>query len=200
MIKTKKTAIIAAMAAFWGIIGVVVATSGPLQFSYSFSTGTTQAPQSQAISIARAELAAADATGYRQVKPLAANVIAPNTPFVIYIEPINLTSTFENGVIKGSMTVDIEVRNSAGAVVGNQKAAWKLPVSVAATSQRPLTQVFANLNLTHLTFAPGHYQLVVRVHDDLSGQVAERAIDVELREPAAAAPGSQPAPAQPPRR
>lgn len=133
------------------------------------------------IKVERIELASDTATGYRKFTARGSNVIAPGTPFNIYFEPTNLVTKFENGAVRASMTVDIEVRNSAGEVVGQQAGAWKLPLSVQSTTNARLKDVYASLALTHLNFAEGSYKVLIRVHDDFGGKSTEATLDIELR-------------------
>jgi len=144
------------------------------------------APQTQ-IAVQRIALAQGAATGFGQFRARS-NVIVPGTPFNIYFEPTNLATRFENGNVRASMSVDILVRNAQGQTVATRDSAWQLPLSRPSTGPAPLTEVFGDLTLNHLTFAEGRYQVVLRIHDDFNGTFVDRTIDVELRR-AAVTPG-----------
>lgn len=148
---------------------------------------TSTAPASQNIGIQRISLTQAAATGFGQFQARS-NVIAPGTPFHIYFEPTNLTTRFENGNVRASMSVDILVRNAQGQTVAVRDNAWQLPLVRASSSPAPLTQVYGDLMLNHLNFAEGNYQIVLRIHDDLNGTFVDQTLDVILRVAAASGP------------
>ncbi len=155
-------------------------------------TPTPAQPQAQraqpsaTIGIARIALTQNPATGFGQFQARS-SVIAPGTPFHIYFEPTNLATRFENGTLRGSMSVDILVRNARGETVAVLDNGWQVPQVRAATAAGPLTQAFGEIRLNHLNFAEGRYQLVLRIHDDFSGQFVDRVLDVELRQAPVAA-------------
>ncbi len=151
------------------------------QTAATSTDGTTSpATNGQGIGIQRIALSNAAAAGFGQFQPRS-NVIAPGTPFHIYFEPTNLATRFENGNVRASMSVDILVRNLQGQTVAVRDNAWQLPLSRAASGPAPLTQVYGDLMLNHLTFPEGRYQIVLRIHDDLNGTFADRTLDVDLR-------------------
>lgn len=147
------------------------------------------------IAVERIVLTQAAATGFGQIRERS-NVIAPGTPFHIYFEPQNLATRFESGSVRASMSIDILVRNEKGETVAVRDNAWQLPISRVSAGPAPLTQVYGDLMLNHLTFADGRYQVVLRIHDDFSGQFVDRVIDVELRR-AAVAPAQRLSQSQP---
>lgn len=192
----KQKAIVAAVfVPVWGLIGLGLVSAENLSFSYSFKTGTNQTGSSDtgatsSLAIDRAQLTTGPVQGYRSFQPLTSNVITAGTPFNIYVEPTGLTTRFQqtgaSGTVSAAMTIDLEIRNAAGAVVAAQPAAWKVPVSVASPSHRPLSNVYVSLPINHLTFTDGRYRIQLRVHDDLGAKFVDRAIDIELRTATAA--------------
>jgi len=142
--------------------------------------GTTSTAIAQNIGIQRISLAQNAATGFGQFQARS-NIIAPGTPFHIYFEPTNLTTRFENGNVRASMSVDILVRNAQGQTVAVRDNAWQLPLVRASSGPAPLTQVYGDLMLNHLTFPEGNYQLVLRIHDDLNGTFVDQTLDIVLR-------------------
>jgi hypothetical protein len=144
---------------------------------------STDGTTSNSIAIQRISLAQSAATGFGQFQARS-NVIAPGTPFHIYFEPTNLTTRFENGNVRALMSVDILVRNAQGQTVAVRDNAWQLPIVRASSGPAPLTQIYGNLMLNHLTFPEGNYQIVLRIHDDLNGTFVDRTLDIELRRPA----------------
>lgn len=146
-------------------------------------TAGTDGTSSQGIGIQRIALAQAAATGFGQFQARS-NVIAPGTPFHIYFEPTNLATRFENGNVRASMSVDILVRNAQGQTVAVRDSAWQLPLVRASSGPAPLTQVYGDLMLNHLTFPEGSYQVVLRIHDDLNGTFVDQTLDIELRQQA----------------
>lgn len=148
---------------------------------------TLRSQQTAGIAVERIMLTQAAATGFGQFQARS-NVIAPGTPFHIYFEPTNLATRFETGAVRASMSIDILVRNERGETVATRDNAWQLPLSRASTGPAALTQVYGDVMLNGLTFAEGRYQVVLRIHDDFSGQFVDRVIDLELRRaPVAAA-------------
>lgn len=137
-----------------------------------------------AINIQRISLAERAATGFGQFRPRS-NVIAPGTAFNIYFEPTNLASRIENGNVRHSMSVDVLVRNTQGQTVVARDNLWQLPLSRTAAEAAAQPQLYADLTVTRLDLPDGRYQLVLRIHDDLNGTFADRALDIELRRPAA---------------
>ncbi|MGE0765064.1 MAG: hypothetical protein AB7L90_01250 [Hyphomicrobiaceae bacterium] len=146
-------------------------------------TASTDGTTSNSIGIRRISLTQAAATGFGQFQARS-NVIAPGTPFHIYFEPTNLATRFENGNIRASMSVDILVRNSQGQTVAVRDNAWQLPLTRASAGPAPLTQVYGDLMLNHLTFPEGSYKVVLRIHDDLNGTFVDQTLDIELRQQA----------------
>ena len=144
---------------------------------------TTSTAVSQNIGIQRIALSQAAATGFGQFQARS-NVIAPGTPFHIYFEPTNLTTRFENGNVRASMSVDFLVRNAQGQTVAVRDNAWQIPLAQASSEPRGLSQVYADLTLNYLTFPEGTYQIVLRIHDDLNGTFVDRTLDIELRQQA----------------
>ncbi|MEZ5816373.1 MAG: hypothetical protein R3D44_04765 [Hyphomicrobiaceae bacterium] len=110
-------------------------------------------------------------------------MIAPGTPFNIYFEPTNLTTRFENGNVRASMSVDILIRDTQGQTLAVRDNAWQLPLTRASSGPAPLTSVYGDLMLNHLNFAEGRYQIVLRIHDDFNGTFVDRTLDIELRRP-----------------
>jgi hypothetical protein len=145
---------------------------------------TTATANTATIAIQRVALASAPATAFGQFQARS-SVIAPGTPFNIYIEPTNLATRFENGQVRASMSIDILVRNAQGQTVAVQDNAWQLPITRPSAGPAQLTQVYGSLTVNHLTFPEGRYQIVLRVHDDNSGAFVDQTIDVELRAQAA---------------
>jgi hypothetical protein len=157
-------------------------------------------PASTTIGIQRIVLTQGAATGFGEFQSRS-NVIPPGTPFNIYFEPTNLATRFEGGNVRASMSVDILVRNANGETVATRDNAWQLPLAAAASAPAPLTRVYGDLMLNHLTFADGRYQIVLRIHDDFNGTFVDQVMDIELKS-AQATPGprlSQAAPAAPQR-
>jgi hypothetical protein len=159
------------------VLSTIAAATG--NFAVRLDLAAKQSPQGQqtaaastsntgsAIAIQRIALSQGAATSFGQFQARS-NVIEPGTPFNIYFEPTNLATRFENGNVSASMSVDILVRNAQGQ-------------TVPSTGPAPLTQVYGDLMLNHLTFAEGRYQVVLRIHDDFNGTFADRTLDVELR-------------------
>ena len=172
------------------VLSTIAAATG--NFAVRLDLASKQSPQAQqtaaasetntgsAIAIQRIALSQGAATGFGQFQART-NVIAPGTPFNIYFEPTNLTTRFENGNVRASMSVDILVRDAQGQTVAVRDNAWQLPLTRPSTGPAPLTQVYGDLMLNHLTFAEGRYQVVLRIHDDFNGTFVDQTLDVELR-------------------
>lgn len=166
------------------VLSTIAAATG--NFAVRLDQASKQAAAAEAarpsapIAIQRIELTQGAATGFGQFRSRS-SVIAPGTPFNIYFEPTSLTTRFENGNVRASMSVDILVRNAQGQTVAVRDNAWQLPISRPSAGPAPLTQVYGDLMLNHLTFAEGRYQVVLRIHDDFNGTFADRTLDVELR-------------------
>lgn len=184
------------LAAGFAVLATVASATG--NFAVRLEAAAQQAartPAGATIAVERIQLTQAAATGFGQIQPRP-NVIAPGTPFHIYFEPQNLATRFENGAVRASMSIDILVRNERNETVAVRDNAWQLPISRVSTGPAPLTQVYGDLMLNHLTFADGRYQVVLRIHDDFNGSFVDRVIDVELRQ-AAVTPGPRLSQTQP---
>jgi hypothetical protein len=83
------------------------------------------------------------------------------------------------------MSVDILIRNAQGKTVAARDNAWQLPLVRPSSGPAPLTQVYGDLTVNHLTFPDGAYKIVLRIHDDLNNTFADRTLDIELRSAAA---------------
>ena len=83
------------------------------------------------------------------------------------------------------------MNQARGETVAALDNGWQVPQVRAATAAGPLTQAFGEIRINHLNFAEGRYQLVLRIHDDFSGQFVDRVLDIELRQGATAAAGQR---------
>jgi hypothetical protein len=132
------------------------------------------------------QLASAPADGFRKFKPLNSNVIPPKTAFTIYFEPSNLTTRFEDRTIKGSMTVDGEVRNSRGELLIAEKGAWKLPLAVKSDTHAGLTNLFASVSTQGLDLPDGRYTMTLRINDEFGQKSVESIVELNIRQDAPA--------------
>ncbi|MFM9943297.1 MAG: hypothetical protein ACKVP7_27850 [Hyphomicrobiaceae bacterium] len=151
------------------------------------------------LGVDRAQLIERQASGYRQFTPARSNVIAPGTPFNIYLEPLNLTARFDGAALRAAMTIDLELRDATGQSVGRQNAAWKVPVTHATTRNGPLPPVYASLSFNFNQLPDGAYSMILHVNDDFGGGVAQATIAIQVQNGAGAPPPSPPPQVQAPR-
>lgn len=111
------------------------------------------------------------------------NMIAPTAGFNIYVEPTGLTSQFQNGAVRASMSVDALIRDARGVTVIAQDNVWQLPIVHPSARAAALPAVYANLTVNPLRLTAGTYQLVLRIHDDLAGTFVDRSLDITLGSP-----------------
>jgi hypothetical protein len=138
--------------------------------------------QFQTLQITRILLTNGRATGFNQLNPRSGTEYRRGEEMDIYFEPSNLTTRFEDGNIRASMTVDLEVRDAEGRVIVNQEGAWKLPVAVKSNSHLPLANVFAAMSTTPINLPAGRYQFKVRIHDDFGGNFVDRFVNITILE------------------
>lgn len=163
------------------VLSTIAAATGNFAVRFEAASQQQQAlAQTGGINIQRITLSERAATGFGQFRQRS-NVVAPNAAFNIYFEPTNVTTRFENGNVRASLSVDILVRNAQGQTVAVRDNFWQLPISRASTAPTQLSEVYGDLSVPGLNFAEGRYQLVLRIHDDFGGTFADRTIDVELR-------------------
>lgn len=133
----------------------------------------------QVIQIVRLSTVAAAARSYRdpELKEQAAYKLGE--PVRLYVETANLVPVFATKLdgsleMKGSMSFDLELRNTAGAIVKSGKNVLRTPVVQPISSEQKQlfasgklrwTQLYANINLDP-KLPPGTYSGTLRVHDD----------------------------------
>lgn len=130
------------------------------------------------------QLAAAPAEGFRKFKPLGSNVIRPKAAFTVYFEPTNLTTRFEDRTIKGSMSIDGEVRNNRGELLVAEKGAWKLPLNVQSDTHAGLTNLFASVSTQGLDLPDGRYTMTLRINDEFGQKSVESLVELNIRQDA----------------
>lgn len=177
-----------------GIMGIATLASQSEAFHVRFKpvaqqtrTDTTpvasQTPNEvRSIEISRILFTNGRATGFNQVKPRTGTEYRRGEPMDIYFEPRTLVTRYEDGHIRGAMSVDLEVRDADGKVIVNEKGAWKLPVAVKAPSHLPLSQVYAAMSTNPINLPAGRYQLQLRIHDDFGGTFSDRNVAITVVE------------------
>jgi hypothetical protein len=144
---------------------------------------SNQAPsQFQSIEISRILLSTGQAQGFNQVTPRTGTEYRRGEQMDIYFEPRSLVTRYEDGQVRASMTVDLEVRDAEGKVIVSQQGAWKLPIAVKAPSHLPLTQLFAAMSTTPINLPAGSYQFKLRIHDDFGGSYLDRQVGITIVE------------------
>ena len=167
------------------VLSTIAAATGNFAVRFEAASQQQQASrQAEGINIQRIALSERAATGFGQFRQRS-SVIVPGAAFNIYFEPTNLTTRFENGNVRASMSVDILVRNAQGQTVAARDNFWQLPLTRASATATQLSEVYGDLTVPGLNFAEGRYQIVLRIHDDFGGTFADRTLDVELRRAAA---------------
>ncbi len=152
---------------------------------------TTATRPASALALDNAQLIAAQATAFRQFTRARNNVVSPGTPFHMYFEPRNLTTRFDGRAVRVSMTIDLELRNSAGEAVGRQTAAWNLPIEHPSTQNVPLPPAYASLSFNFNQLADGAYTVVLQVRDDFGSGTAQTVFAIQVRNRAAVPPQAQ---------
>ena len=173
-----------------GIMGLATLASNSDAFQVRFKPVaqqtrevSNQAPsQFQSIEISRILLSTGQAQGFNQVTPRTGTEYRRGEQMDIYFEPRSLVTRYEDGQVRASMTVDLEVRDAEGKVIVSQQGAWKLPIAVKAPSHLPLTQLFAAMSTTPINLPAGSYQFKLRIHDDFGGSYLDRQVGITIVE------------------
>ncbi|MFV0296902.1 MAG: hypothetical protein ACK5JT_12380 [Hyphomicrobiaceae bacterium] len=133
------------------------------------------------IGVGRIEITKGPAAGFGKAVPRP-GPIDPDVGFNIYFEPSGLATRFQHGHVEASMTVDVLIRNADNTTVASQDGAWRLPLAVAAAADGKLGSVYGDLSVNPLHLADGDYQIVLRIHDDVSGRFVDRVLNVEVKD------------------
>ena len=108
-------------------------------------------------------------TGYGMYDTRAATVFKIGEPLISYVEPVGLTwRAGEDGKLESAFAVDLELLDTKGEVLAEQKAFGTFAFRSLVRNQ----EVFAKLTLTLDDPPPGDYVLRYRFRDANSGAVA----------------------------
>ncbi len=173
-----------------GIMGVATLASQSDAFQVRFKPVaqqtrevSNQAPsQFQSVEVTRILLSNGRATGFNQVTPRTGTEYRRGEEMSIYFEPRALKTRYEDGHIRASMSVDLEVRDADGKVLVNEVGAWKLPIAVKAPSHLPLSELFAAMSTNPINLPAGRYQFKLRIHDDFGGTFTDRHVGITMVE------------------
>ena len=92
----------------------------------------------------------------------------PGEPLISYVEPVGLTWRDTNGTLESQFTVDLELLDTKGTVLAEQKAFGSFAFKGSVRNQ----EVFAKLTLNLTSPPAGDYVLRYRFRDAASGAVA----------------------------
>ena len=98
----------------------------------------------------------------------------------IYFEPRALVTRYEDGHIRASITIDVEVRDEDGKIIADERGAWKLPIAVKAPSHLPLSQLFGAVSTNPVNLPAGISALTLRIHDDFGGFSTDRQVRITM--------------------
>ncbi len=173
-----------------GIMGVATLASQSEAFQVRFKPVALQqeaqqqvrpvSTQVQSLEINRIVFTADRAQGFNKFTARETTEFRRGEEFHFYFEPRALVTRYEDGHIRASMTVDIEIRNEAGNLIIEERGAWKLPIAVKAPSHLPLTQLFAGISTNPVNLQAGTYTLKLRIHDDFGGFSTERQVRITM--------------------
>jgi hypothetical protein len=177
-----------------GIMGIATLASQSEAFNVRFKpvaqqTRTATAPvasqtpsEVRSIEINRILFTNGRATGFNQIKPRKGTEYRRGELLDIYFEPGTLVTRYEDGHVRGAMSIDLEIRDADGNVIVNEKGGWKLPIAVKAPSHLPLSQVYAAVSTNPINLPAGRYQISLRIHDDFGGTFADRNVTITIVE------------------
>lgn len=160
-----------------GIMGLATVASSHDGFTVRFRPVAQEvAQQSRAIEVDRVLVITEQAKSFRRYTTRPSSEFRRGDQVDIYFEPRNLGTRYTDGAVRSHLTIDLQLIDSSGKVIGERKAAWKLPIAVKAPSHLPLTNVYVSLTTPTINAGPGNYVLKLRIHDD----VADRFVDQEV--------------------
>ncbi len=136
--------------------------------------------QIQSLEIDRIAFTTERARAFSQFTPRTSSEFRRGEEFHIYLEPRALVTRYEEGHIRASVTIDIEIRNEAGNVIVDERGAWKLPIAVKAPSHLPLSQLFGAVSTNPVNLPAGNYTFKLRIHDDFGGFSTERQVRITM--------------------
>ena len=119
--------------------------------------------------IGKAAFAAAPPTGYGMYAPRPSDIFKVGEPLISYVEPVGLTwRDAGDGKVESEFTVDLELLDSKGEMLAEQKAFGSFTFRSFVRNQ----ELFAKLTLTLDEPPAGDYVLRYRFRDAISGAVA----------------------------
>ncbi|MQX36964.1 hypothetical protein [Roseospira navarrensis] len=113
--------------------------------------------------LTRIEPSTEAATGFRAYTPREAAPYPAGTPLHLYIEPIGLDYTLEDGRYAMGLKADFLLLDTKGTILGGQRDFADVPFR----SRVPSTDVFMTMSLGTESLPPNDYVLQVTVRDGL---------------------------------
>jgi hypothetical protein len=107
-------------------------------------------------------LVAAKASSYGAYTPRKDAIFEGDEAMLFYLEPKNLVyPRNEKGFYTPGLSIDLEIRDAAGLVVGRKERFGVFPF----TSQSPLQDIYVNLETSLTGAPPGNYEVRFVLHD-----------------------------------
>ena len=146
-----------------------------------------QGKPSSPMTVESVTLTTAHATDVGKFTARGSNVVRPGTGFFIYFEPRNLSTTFNDGQVRASVSVDVLIQDAAGTGIIGQDNAWQVPFTTASTQHRSIARAWSSLEVPGLNLADGRYILTLRIHDEVARTFVDRKIELEYSQNASVA-------------
>ncbi len=115
--------------------------------------------------------------GFGMYTPRKSNVFKDGEVIIVYIEPVGLHWTLENGIYHSLAMMDYEVRTQDGKVIAGQHAFGKMDFKSREQNQEVMYKVDLRFSGAH----PGKYTLVLTCHEASTGHSTSTEFPIEFQ-------------------
>jgi hypothetical protein len=115
--------------------------------------------------------------GFGMYTPRANNVFKDNEEITVYLEPVGLHWTLENGIYHSLAMMDYELRAPDGKILAGQHGFGKMDFKSREQNQEVMYKVDLRFHGAH----PGKYTLVLTCHEASTGRSASTEFPVEFQ-------------------
>jgi hypothetical protein len=115
--------------------------------------------------------------GFGMYTPRANNVFKDNDEITVYLEPVGLHWTQENGVYHSLAMMDYELRTPDGKILAGQRGFGKMDFKSHEQNQEVMYKVDLRFHGAH----PGKYILVLTCHETSTGHTTSTEFPIEFQ-------------------
>lgn len=115
--------------------------------------------------------------GFGMYTPRKSNVFKDGEVIIVYIEPVGLHWTLENGIYHSLAMMDYEVRTPDGKVIAGQRAFGKMDFKSREQNQEVMYKVDLRFSGAH----PGKYILLLTCHEASTGHSTSTEFPIEFQ-------------------